>query len=60
MSYRTWEFIPVIILGGFVWWDTKSVTVAFSVAVGCALLIDIIIELRRIHKTLEVIAHDKP
>jgi hypothetical protein len=50
--------IGSLALGGMIWWDTKSVLVAFCVVMGIALLIDIGRELRGIHETLETIAKE--
>jgi len=56
MNYGIPGFIAVVIFGFVVWWVTGSATIGITTALGCALLTDISLELRKIHKALEVIA----
>jgi hypothetical protein len=56
MNYGIPGLVAVLIFGLVVWWVTGSSNIGILTAMGCALLTDISLELRKIHKTLEVIA----
>jgi hypothetical protein len=56
MNYGMSGIIALAVFGGLIWWGTRSAPLALSITIGSAFLIDIGLELRKIHETLKVIA----